>query len=145
QGLFFRRQQSYQYFLEGLVIVGENDVAEISANNLVGRLNRGMWTNDSEIHFARPRAITEFNAGNRQKFLPDFLFDHRFAHDRNFVETSFDWSRHPYDRAQNRQHRLAKHWLELAGRARQEKNMWRFDLWIDVRLQIQTRGAAVFV
>src|SRR5205085_12526859 len=104
-----------------------------------------MLANDSHVHFARTRAISELDSGNREDLFPDFFLDHRFSHHRDLVEPPLDWRRTYGDRAQDRHRMRAKHWLQFTRGSGQKKNVRRLDFRIDVRFQIQSGRAAIFV
>src|SRR5207253_2108811 len=114
-------------------------------NDGVGRLDRVRITDDAHFNLAWKRAIAQLDSRDCQNFFANRFLNQRFAHCGNAVRPALDWERHLDDRMQNRQHEFPEHGLKLARRSRENKNVWRRNPRIDVRLQIKSRSASVLV
>ena len=125
QRLLSLRQKSYHDFFETCAVARENGRTERCRNNRIGPVERRTVSDDSQVHFPGPGAITKLQARNLQQPFADRLLDERFAHARDAIcpaiHRRFAWN----DRAENGQDETFEHRVQLAGRAREKKQMRR--------------------
>src|SRR5204862_6617041 len=100
---------------------------------------------NAHIHFARARAVTQFDSLDCKHTVADRLLEQRLTLVRNLIESPLDQDRSGHNGAQNRRHKRTEHRLKFPRRSGQQKEMRRLNPWIDIRAQIKTWRAAILV
>ena len=123
----------------------KNRIAVSCCNDGVRLLDGFRIPDDAHFDFAGPRAVAELNSRNCENLVADCFFNHRLANAGDPVDSPFNWQQNLNDQVQDGQHRRHEHRLELARRPWQNKEVRRRNPRVDIRLQVKSRRASVFI